>query len=104
MNTRIKNTAVGALFFLCVPLVSLAAIDTPAAFIAKLNEIQDWMYTFLLALAVIFILVAAFIFLTSAGDPKKTEQAKNTIIYAVIAIIVAFLARAIVGIVSGILG
>jgi hypothetical protein len=86
------------------PLIATAAVSTVAEFGAKLTDIQNWMFTFLLAIAVIFIIGAAFVFLSSAGDPKKVEQAKNTIIYAVVAIIVAFLARAIVGIVVKILG
>lgn len=104
MKSRKRYGTGIALALAGVPFVAFAAIDSLPAFLKLLNDIQNWMFTFLLSLSVIFILVAAFIFLTSAGDPKKTEQAKNTIIYAVIAIVVAFLARAIVGIVSGILG
>ena len=104
MNTRKKYGTGIVLALMSTPLIALAAIDSLPKFLKLLNDIQNWMFTFLLSLSVIFILVAAFIFLTSAGDPKKTEQAKNTIVYAVIAIVVAFLARAIVGIVTGILG
>jgi len=104
MKQKTTTGACTALVLMSAPIAAFAALDTPAAFIAKIEEIQNWMFSFLLSFAAVFIIIAAFIFLTSAGDPKKTEKAKNTIIYAVIAIVIAFLARAIVGTVMVILG
>ena len=64
---------------------------------------QDLFY-FLIALAVIFILVAAFRYLTAAGDPEKVKAAGSTLLYAAIAVGVALLARAIPLIVASFLG
>lgn len=47
-------------------------------------------------LSVIMIIVGAFRYVTSAGNPSAVTGAKNTIIYAVIGLVVAFLAFAIV--------
>ena len=46
--------------------------------------------------AVIFVIVGGFNYMTSAGDPGKTKKAKDTILYAVIGLIICVLAFAIV--------
>lgn len=54
--------------------------------------------TFLVgAISVIVIVLAGFMYVTSGGEPEKTKKAKNTIIYALVAIVLAVLANAIVG-------
>lgn len=47
-------------------------------------------------IAVIFIVIAGFRFVTSNGDANTVSQAKNTIIYAVLGIVIAVMAYAIV--------
>jgi hypothetical protein len=64
----------------------------------------DWMFYFLVALAVIFIIVAAFKYLTAAGDPEKVKGAGSTLLYAAVAVGVALLARAVPLIVASFLG
>lgn len=46
--------------------------------------------------AVVFIVIGGFQYMTSAGDPGKTKKAKDTILYAAIGLIVCVLAFAIV--------
>lgn len=48
------------------------------------------------AVAVLLILIAAFKYLFSQGDPQKTASAKNTIIHAAIGLIIAAMAFVIV--------
>jgi Na+/glutamate symporter len=64
----------------------------------------DWAFYFLIALAVLFIVVAAFRYLTAAGDPEKVKAAGSTLLYAAIAVAVALLARAIPLVVASFLG
>lgn len=64
----------------------------------------DWMFYFLVALAVIFIIVAAFKYLTAAGEAEKVKGAGNTLLYAAVAVGVALLARAVPLIVASFLG
>ena len=90
---------------LASPLVSLAAITqvqtaTPGVtsfedFLAIFNTLINWIFTLLLVFAVIFIILAAFAYLTAGGDEEKVGKAHQRIIYAVIAIAVAFLAQGI---------
>lgn len=47
-------------------------------------------------IAVIVIVVSGFRFVTSNGDPQQISKAKDSIIYAVIGIVVAVMAYAIV--------
>ena len=54
-----------------------------------------WLFTFLVVLAIVFVLVAAFKYLTAAGDPEKVKGASHQLIYAAVAIVVAILARAV---------
>lgn len=52
------------------------------------------------ALAVIFILVGALQYVTSTGDPGRSERAKRTIIFAVSGLILAISTYAIVNLIS----
>jgi hypothetical protein len=46
--------------------------------------------------AVVVIIVGGFKYVTSSGDPNNVTSAKNTILYAVIGLVVAVLGRSIV--------
>lgn len=48
------------------------------------------------AIAVIVIVVAGLQYILSSGDPSKTAKAKNTILYALIGLVVALMSGAIV--------
>lgn len=79
-----------------------------------INSLQDvlntvcivfsWMFYFLVAIAVIFILVAAFKYLTAGGEAEKVKGAGNTLLYAAVAVGVALLARAVPLIVGSFVG
>jgi len=67
--------------------------SNPSAAFIVLNNIIDWLFYIILIAAIFMVLVAAFTFLTAAGDPEKTTKARNYILYAIVAVIVAFLAK-----------
>lgn len=56
------------------------------------------------AVAVIMLIVGGFRYVVSGGDTNAVEGAKNTILYAIVGIVVAFLAYAAVNFVIGQLG
>jgi type III secretory pathway component EscU len=64
----------------------------------------SWAFYFLIVLAVIFIIVAGFKYLTAAGDPEKVKSAGTMLIYTAVAIVVALLARAVPLIIGSFLG
>lgn len=63
-----------------------------------------WAFWFLVVLAVIFVLVAAFRYLTAGGNPENVGKAGSTLLYAAVAIGVALLARAVPFVVGTFLG
>ncbi|MGH7195930.1 MAG: Mbov_0395 family pilin-like conjugal transfer protein [Candidatus Saccharimonadales bacterium] len=52
-------------------------------------------------ISVLFIVIGGFRYILSAGDPQDASQAKNTILYAVIGLIISVSAYAIVSFVLG---
>lgn len=46
--------------------------------------------------AVIMIIIGGFKYITSSGDPSNIQSAKNTIMYAIVGIVIAALAQVIV--------
>lgn len=53
------------------------------------------------SIAVIMIIYSGFLYLTSMGDASNVKRAKDTLVYAVIGLIVALLAGAVVNFVLG---
>ena len=51
-------------------------------------------------LSVIMVLVGAFKFMTSAGDPEKVSEARKTILYAAVGFAIACLCGAITNIIK----
>ena len=68
------------------------------------EKIAKWFQAFFFILAAIFIIMAAFSYLTSAGDDDRLKRAKSQLIYAVVAIVVALLAFVMVTILKNLMG
>lgn len=64
----------------------------------------NWFFTFLVVLAAIFALVAAYKYLTAGGDPEKVKAASNILIYAAVAIVAALFARGLPLLVTSLIG
>lgn len=60
------------------------------------NKIVDWLFAGLIAFAAIMIVIAAFSFVTASGNPETVAKARHFVIYALIGVIVALLARGLV--------
>jgi hypothetical protein len=56
-----------------------------------LARIVSYAYTIFFIIAVLFILIAAFNFLTAKGDSSKVQSARDQIKWAVVAIIIALI-------------
>jgi hypothetical protein len=78
-------------------------LDSPTDALGKIGTVANWIFATLLAVAVIFVLLAAFKYLTSGGG-EGVSEAHKMLLYAAIAIAVAVLAKGIVTIAAKIAG
>ncbi len=99
---------------LALPVFAQSSIDQNAeAESIQINSIDDiltiisnvtsWMYRILLAIVVIFVLLAAFTFLTSSDNANNIKKAKSQILYAAIAVVIAILSFSVSTIITNVL-
>lgn len=81
-----------------------ASLTTAQSLLQLICTIFSWAFYFLIVLAVVFVVIGAYRYLTSSGDSEKVKNATNTLLYAAIAVAVALLAKAIPSIVANFLG
>lgn len=79
-------------------------ITTAAELIQTIQTLTDWIFVIFLLFSVVFVLLAAFQFVTGGGDPNAVGQARQKLIWAAVGILVALMARAIPFVVANILG
>lgn len=93
------------------PAPGTGAGSVPQANITSLQSILNdlcvvfaWAFYFLIVVAILFVVVAAFKYLMSGGDPEKAKSAGAMLLYAAVAIGVALLAKAIPLVIGNFLG
>lgn len=69
-----------------------------------ISKATSWLFVVLLFMAFIFIIMGAFTYVSSKGDPKLITNAKNYIIYALIGVGVGILAKGLILAVCSLLG
>jgi len=79
-------------------------ITTLDDILSLIGTVGDWISAIVLALAIIFILVSAFQFLTAAGNPEKISSARNMLIYALVAVAIAAVAWGLPDLVQSLIG
>ncbi|MEK7634681.1 MAG: hypothetical protein AAB396_02265 [Patescibacteria group bacterium] len=75
-----------------IPGITQTGPTTVSGVVDILRNIVKWVYIVFFIIAVMFILFAAYTYLMASGDPEGVTKARNEIIYAAVAIIVALLA------------
>jgi hypothetical protein len=90
------------LMLLFIPMViGAATIENPIqseSFTELFEVIIDWIINIALVIAPLIIVYGGFLHITSAGDPAKSSQGKKVILYAAIGLLVALLAKSLIGI------
>ncbi|MFH1036677.1 MAG: hypothetical protein V1756_01230 [Patescibacteria group bacterium] len=66
--------------------------------------VTDWIFFAIITIAVVFILVGGFMFVTAGGNAEKTMAGRNYLMMAAVGILIALLARAIPAIVKMVVG
>lgn len=82
-------------------IASKVKIDPPPVSAPSLNVGLNRVFFWAGVVAVVVIVIAGFRYITSAGSPDKAKQARNTIVYTVIGLLIILFSFAIVSIVSG---
>ena len=61
-----------------------------------LVNIANWIFYLLIGISVLFIVIAGLEYVTAQGDPEKIKAAGQKVLYALIGIVVAALAKGLV--------
>ena len=99
---KIKKTKTTILTFVILSLFVapvLFAQQTPPPDVdpwSAVETITNLVFGVLLAVAVLAIIYAGFLFITAQGEGEKVSRARNTLMYAIVGIVVALLARGLV--------
>jgi hypothetical protein len=110
LSKSLKNTAFGLLVTLsfALPMIALGQVtggpEGGERLIDLITTIFNWFAALLFVIAAIFIVIAAFGYLTAGGDEEKVGKAKRQLVYSVIALVVGALAFFVPGIIQDILG
>ena len=100
----IQRAIIGLLIVACAKLIASAIIGalggpnqeaTSSDGMDRLMNAINWIIGVAGIVCVIYIVVGGFGYMTSAGDPGKLQRAKNTILYAIIGLIIVALSFAI---------
>lgn len=86
-----------------IPGVTNTGITTVGGIMDVIKNVIRWIYILFFIIAVALVLMAAFTYLTAGGDSEKVKEAKNRIIYAAVAIVVALLSVALETIITNFL-
>ena len=69
-----------------------------------IRTVITWMLGIAFGIAVLFLIIGGFWYITSAGNEETAEKGKNTAINAIIGIVIIILSYVIVNVVSNLVG
>lgn len=75
--------------------------DLPEKHSLDVTTILNWVYAVAGLVAVGYLVISGIQYVYSAGDPGKATKAKNSILFAVIGLVIVLLAAAITNFVAG---
>lgn len=87
-----------------LPDLPSEAPDDFGGLIDVIVTIAQWMFGILMALSIVFILYAAFLYVISQGNEERIKTAKTVLIYAVVGLVVAVLAGGISVVIQDFIG
>ncbi len=71
---------------------------------STIYNITNWIFMILMAVAVVMVIIGGFFMVTAAGNPEGFTKGRMLVIYALIGVVVALLAKFIPGIAKFIIG
>ena len=105
MKKLFSLVALAVVLSVAVVPIAVSAVETPVnglpttgipqtgtSLVTRIGLIGNWVFAIFLALSLIYIVLAAFQFVTGGGNPEQVSGARQKLIYAAIGIAVALLA------------
>lgn len=94
---KIASTVASSIL-LALPTLGLAQTDSAPTIpiLQALDDITNWLFAILLIVAVIFIIIAGFFFITAMGDPDKVKTARMMVLWSLVGVLVAVAAKGLV--------
>jgi magnesium-transporting ATPase (P-type) len=86
------------------PLCDPASPDCTSTFQDLIEKIINFIFYVAMAIVPIMIIVAAFYFLTSGGNPEQVNKAKKILLFTFIGLFIVLLGKGIVAIIKQVLG
>ncbi len=109
MNKKILTVA-SSVVALALPFIALADFAQPGfpgilpdAW-TVINKILNFIWPLFIGIAVIMFLYSGFLFLAASGDPTKIKEARNSLLYGIIGVVVGILAFSLPLIIKNTLG
>jgi hypothetical protein len=85
-------------------VIDLSGLPKPAANASTVQTVLNIVFGIAASAALLMIVIGGFRYIVAHGDPNSTAQARNTILYAVIGLLVTMAAYSIVTFVVGRVG
>ena len=85
--------------FSCDPSTGMRCNETSLN--GLIRTVINWMLSIAFGIAVLFLVIGGFWYITSAGNEETAEKGKNTAINAIIGIVIIILSYVIINVVSG---
>lgn len=110
MNKILKASWIATAASVVLPLLASAQTLPPppatsiTGVFALVCTIFGYLFYVLVLATIFFVIMAAFKYLTAAGDPEKVKAANQQLLFAAVAIVVGILARVLPGIAASLIG
>lgn len=88
---------------IAIPVFAYTVQDIPAGQIdiwTLLIKALNWFFNIAIIIAAIYLVYAGWQYVTAAGDEEKAKKGLNTLIYALIGVSIALLAKGLIYMVS----
>lgn len=91
---------------LTLPTIGLAQVGAaPTVDVLRaLDDITNWLFAILLIVAVIYLIIAGYFFITAMGDPDKVSKARMMVLWSMVGVLVAVAAKGLVMLVRRMVG
>lgn len=97
-------TVAGAAYGATINIPNPLANSGVNNFCDLLTRVSNYILGFIATLAIIVFIWAGILFIISRGDPGKTKDAQNMILYAVIGIGIALAGKGLLGVITAVIG